>query len=262
MPSKFVTDAVIAGRMLPSSIPVLTLLETYSGKRTEDSVVEYWKYGNQQLKLTYVEDKLFGGFMYKNGLVYDLTFEGDASYNPILGWSRWTELDRNRLSEWAGLILTGGTYDLRDAADGSGKELVKVTQREYEDYGVTAIWTSVWEFDTSDPSACVEKLAQQNVDAAPSFSWEQERQIRRPQAVTFVNTQPQPITTAPEAVDRALAEYSGDYTLVIVYHDEAAGMWKVEFRDDYGYRGYHYVYLDDNGITQMIAEGKAKSWDE
>lgn len=227
---------------------------------TQGSVMEYWKYGDQQLKLTYMEGKPVGGFMYKEGFVYTLMFEGDANYNPILGWSRWTELDRNRLSEWAGLILTDGTYELRNNADGSGKKLVQVKEVAYEEYGVTATWTSVWELDTSDPGACAEQLEQQNVDIAPSFSWELERQSREPLTMTFANTQPQPVTTAPEAVDRALAEYSGDFSRAIVYRDEAAGMWKVEFQRDYGYKGYCYIYLNDEGITQMMAEGTPKTW--
>jgi len=227
---------------------------------TQDSVIEYWKHGDEEMKLTYVEDKLVGGFMHKNGLNYTLMFEGDASYNPILGWSRWTELKRDRLFEWAGLILDTGEYELRGAADGSGMELVQVEERTYEEYGVTAIWTSVWEFDISDPSACAAQLEQQDVDAASPFSWELEKQSREAQTVAFVNTEPQPITTAPEAVERALAEYSGDYTRAIVYRDETAGMWKVEFQDDYGWKGYCYIYMNDNGITQMIAEGEPRVW--
>lgn len=229
---------------------------------TQDSVLEYWKHGDEAMKLTYVEGKLVGGFMHKNGLDYYLMFEDDASYNPILGWSRWTELKRDRLFEWAGLILSTGEYEpeyeLRSAADGSGMELVSVEERTYEEYGVTAIWTSVWAFDISDPGACAAKLEQQDVNAAPSFSWNLEQQNREPKTVTYVNTAPQPVTTAPEAVVRALAEYSGDYTRAIVYRDEAAGIWKVEFQRDYGYQGYHFVYLNDNGITQMIAEGEPK----
>ena len=227
---------------------------------TQDYAVEYWRYGSQQLNLSYVEGKIWSGMLYKQGHTYYLDHEGDDRNNPVIGWNRWTELDRNRLTEWASLILETGPYELRDAADGSGKELVQVTEKEYEYYGVTAVWTTVWEFDTSDPSACADQLAQQDVNTAAPFSWELEKQSREPLASTFVNTQPQPITTAPEAVDRALAEYSGEYTKAIVYRDEAAGMWKVEFQRDYGYLGYRYVYLDNDGITQMIAEGKEKTW--
>jgi hypothetical protein len=32
----------------------------------------------------------------------------------------------------------------------------------------------------------------------------------------------------------------------------------VEFQREYGYHGYYFVYMNDNGITQMIAEGEAK----
>lgn len=230
------------------------MIEEYS----KDYVAEYWRYGNQQLKLSYREDRLTLGMMYKEGYTYCLDFEGDDRRNPVLGWSRWPRLERNRLEEWLGLILNTGEYEIRDAADGSGKELVQVTETKYENCGVTVIWTNVWELDISDPGACADILAQQNVNTAHPFSWELDREIRKPLSATFVNTESQPITTAPEAVDRALKEYTGEFSKVIVHRDEAAGMWKVEFQRDYGYQGYRFVYLNDNGITQMIAEGEAK----
>ena len=41
-------------------------------------------------------------------------------------------------------------------------------------------------------------------------------------------------------------------------------MWKVEFQIAYGYQGYQYVYLDDDGITQMISGvgSKVEEWKE
>ena len=226
---------------------------------TGDSVTEYWKYGNQQLRLSYVDGQPWGGMMYKGELTYYLDHEGDDRAKPVIGWSRWTQLERNRLTEWVSLILSEEDFELRNAPDGSGEQLVQITQREYEEYGVTAIWTSIWELDTSDPGACADKLAHQDVNTARPFSWEQERLSRETLDLTFVNTQPQPITSAPEAVDRALTEYTGDFTKVIASRDEAAGMWKVEFQRNYGYGGYRYVYLNDNGITQMITEGEPKT---
>jgi hypothetical protein len=176
----------------------------------------------------------------------------------VLGWSRWPQLERNRLEEWVGLILNSGEYEIRDAADGSGKELVQVTEKVFENGGVTVRWTNVWELDISDPGACADALAKQNVNAARPFSWELDRETQKPLSVTFANTECQSFTTAPEAVDRALEEYTGEFSKAIVYRDEKAGMWKVEFQRDYGYQGYHFVYLNDDGITQMIAEGEVK----
>lgn len=227
-------------------------------ENTEDYVAEYWRYGNHQLKLSYHEDRLALGMMYKEGHAYCLDYEGDDRRNPVLGWSRWPQLERNRLEEWVGLILNSGEYEIRDAADGSGKELVQVTEKVFENGGVTVRWTNVWELDISDPGACADALAKQNVNAARPFSWELDRETQKPLSVTFANTECQSITTAPEAVDRALEEYTGEFSKAIVYRDEKAGMWKVEFLRDYGYQGYHFVYLNDDGITQMIAEGEVK----
>ena len=30
-------------------------------------------------------------------------------------------------------------------------------------------------------------------------------------------------------------------------------MWKVEFQIMYGYQGYQFIYLNDEGITQMVS---------
>ena len=35
-------------------------------------------------------------------------------------------------------------------------------------------------------------------------------------------------------------------------------IWKVEFQRGYGWQGYTYVYLDIDGITQMIATADPK----
>ena len=55
-----------------------------------------------------------------------------------------------------------------------------------------------------------------------------------------------------------------EHTKVLVYRDEAAEMWKVEFQMEYGYHGYQYIYLDDEGITQMVsgAGSKVAHWQQ
>ena len=106
------------------------------------------------------------------------------------------------------------------------------------------------------------KFAEQDVNVARPFSWEEEQQKRKALDVEFVNVTALPVGNATEAIARATAECVVEYDKIIVYRDEEAGIWKVEFQDGYGYRGYQFVYLDDNGITQMIsgAGSKVEAW--
>lgn len=230
---------------------------------TEGQVMEYRKYGDQLLVLDYVQsqpEQPWTGMMYKNGNKYQLDHEGDSRRNPVIGWSLWPELDRNRLTYWVTDILyRGSDYQLNYAPDGTVESLILVTRNYSQSYDITITWTQTWEFDTSDPGAVAAVIARQDVNKPCSFDWAEEQKTLTPQEVTFVNTQPQPITTAPEAAERALAECTVEHTKVIVYHDEAAGIWKVEFQKEYGRQGYQYIYLDNNGITQTIAEGAPRA---
>ena len=47
-----------------------------------------------------------------------------------------------------------------------------------------------------------------------------------------------------------------------IYRDEAAGIWKIEYQIMYGYQGFEYVYLNDDGITVMVsgAGSKVEEW--
>ena len=82
--------------------------------------------------------------------------------------------------------------------------------------------------------------------------------------VEYINTTVLPIHTASEAIERAKAECTVQYDKIIVYRDEEAGMWKVEFQIMYGYQGYQYIYLNDDGITQMVsgAGSKVPEWQD
>lgn len=78
----------------------------------------------------------------------------------------------------------------------------------------------------------------------------------------FVNTEPQPILTAQDALDRAREESPPTanpnykepyiYDMVFVFRDPLAKMWKVDMfyteRPTFGC----VVILDDNGITQLV----------
>lgn len=128
-------------------------------------------------------------------------------------------------------------------------------------FEVETTTTEVWEISL-DPALAAAKFAEQDVNVARPFSWEEEQQKRKALDVEFVNVTALPVGNATEAIARATAECVVEYDKIIVYRDEEAGIWKVEFQDGYGYRGYQFVYLDDNGITQMIsgAGSKVEAW--
>jgi hypothetical protein len=42
------------------------------------------------------------------------------------------------------------------------------------------------------------------------------------------------------------------YNMIEVYRDEAAGMWKVVLRYSQNIEGDQAIYINDQGITQMI----------
>ena len=71
-----------------------------------------------------------------------------------------------------------------------------------------------------------------------------------------------PISTSAEAMALAENERTVEYTQVKIYRDEAAGIWKIEYQIMYGYQGYQYVYLNDDGITVMVsgAGSKVEEW--
>ena len=112
----------------------------------------------------------------------------------------------------------------------------------------------------TDAASISKKIADQDVNFYRDFSWEKDQKERTPLNVDFQNTEVSPVTNAPEAIAQAVKECTVEYTKIVVYRDEAAGMWRVEFQIMYGHIGYQYVYLNNDGITQMITNAGAKAW--
>lgn len=129
-------------------------------------------------------------------------------------------------------------------------------------YNVEVDHIEVFEFVNVDSSEIAKQISDQDVNTARAFSWEEDQKNMKALDVTFVNTSAQPISNASEAIARAMAECTVEHDKIIVYRDEETGMWKVEFQILYGYQGYQFVYLDDNGITQMVsgAGSKVPEW--
>lgn len=226
---------------------------------------EYWKYGEDLLILGYKEERLNSGMMYRDGIKYKLDHEGDSNDLPLAGWSQWPDLNMNRLTDWVTTLmetLPNARVEYSPEGELERFEMVDFADNYAGAYDVDVTFSETWEFIRVEPDAVAEKFAEQNVDTAREFSWAEEQEEQKALDVAFVNTTTQPVATASEAIARAMAECTVDHDKIIVYRDEAAGMWKVEFQIQYGYQGYQFIYLDDDGITQMIsgAGSKVEAW--
>ena len=272
--------------------------EIPEGIRMDDgqntSYSEFWKSGEDYLELYareegHVED----GMMKKNGVKYRLDNETEGDSNtPVAGWSVWPDLDDERLAWWAayyepnsaafpdgiGVIsdeevtFQRKTYDddnqtetvsFRFDDGGNLKKIVstRVEKRFYaENAFVPVTNTMTIEICDTDAASISKKIADQDVNFYRDFSWEKDQKERTPLNVDFQNTAVCPVTNAPEAIAQAVKECNVDYTKIVVYRDEAAGMWRVEFQILYGHGGYQYVHMNNDGITQMIANAGAKVW--
>ena len=258
------------------------------------SYSEFWKSGEDYLELYareegHVED----GMMKKDGVKYRLDNETEGDSNtPVAGWSVWPDLDDERLAWWAayyepnsaafpdgiGVIsdeevtFQRKTYDddnqtetisFRFDDGGNLKKIVstRVEKRFYaENAFVPVTNTMTIEICDTDSVSISKKITDQDVNFYRDFSWEKDQKERTPLNVDFQNTAVCPVTNAPEAIAQAVKECNVEYTKIVVYRDEAAGMWRVEFQILYGHGGYQYVYLNNDGITQMIANAGAKVW--
>lgn len=271
--------------------------EIPEGIRMDDgqntSYSEFWKSGEDYLELFAREEgHVVDGMMKKDGVKYRLDNETEYDSNtPVAGWSVWPALDDERLAWWAayyepnsvlfpegiGIIsdeeitFQRKTYEdnqtetisFRFDEAGNLKKIVstRVEKRFYaENAFVPVTNTMTIEICDTDAASISKKIADQDVNFYRDFSWEKDQKERMPLNVAFQNTTVSPVTNAPEAIAQAVKECNVEYTKIVVYRDEAAGMWRVEFQILYGHGGYQYVYLNNYGITQMIANAGAKVW--
>lgn len=73
----------------------------------------------------------------------------------------------------------------------------------------------------------------------------------------FVNNDMVSITNPVDAARRALKEYPnlGDYLSLEVSHDDESHMWRITVKSYHDYQAtdeYRDIYLDDNGVTQLL----------
>ena len=229
-----------------------------------DDSSEYWKCGEDYLYLMYDGDNIIMGMMYKDGIKYKLVREWESNDAPIVGWMPWPDMDLNRVTGWRYVFeTTQGQKDISRSSDGSIETVVLTsTEKDANGFDLDVTYTTTLQVMPTSRDEIRKMIDAQNTNAWQAFSWEEDQKIQKPQAVTFVNTAPSPITNATDALALAEKECTVDYTQVKVYRDEAAGIWKIEYQIFYGYQGYQYVYLNDDGITVMIsgAGSKVEEW--
>ena len=229
-----------------------------------DDSSEYWKCGEDYLYLMYDGENLIMGMMYKDGIKYKLVREWESNDAPIVGWMPWPDMDMNRLMDWRfALDDTQGDKTISHRSDGTIDTVVLTnTEKDANGFDVDVTYTTTLQVMPTSREEIRKVIDEQNTNAWQSFSWEEDQKAQKPQEVAFVNSAPSPITTAADALALAEKECTVDYTQVKVYRDEAAGIWKIEYQIFYGYQGYQYVYLNDDGITVMIsgAGSKVEQW--
>lgn len=226
---------------------------------------EYWAAEGDILNLSFRNDHIWTGMMLKDGVKYQLDHEGDDRSNPVSGWSPWPDGDMFWLTLWTSLADADvNTLEIEYHEDGS---LARVTRKVHssqfaDSYDVEVTHMEEWVFLSDDPETIVAKIEEQNTDTALSFSWAEDCSKMKSLEVAYMNTSPEPVTTATEATKRAMAECTVEHDKILVYRDAEAGMWKVEFQIEYGYQGYQFIYLNDEGITQMVSAlgSKVPEW--
>lgn len=231
-----------------------------------DDYSEYWKCGEDFLYLMYDGDNIIMGMMYRDGVKYKLVREWESNDAPIVGWMPWPDMDLDRLTDWAyTLSASQGQKDISYGSDGRIESVVLTSEEDGSNgFDVTVTYTTTLQVMPTSREDIRKTLEAQNTNVWQTFSWEEDQKVQTPLDISFVNTVPSPISTAADALALAEKECIVEYTQVKIYRDEAAGIWKIEYQILYGYQGYQYVYLNDDGITVMIsgAGSKVEQWQE
>ena len=229
-----------------------------------DVAYEYWKCGEDYLYLTYDGDQIIMGMMYRDGIKYKLVHEWESNDAPIVGWMPWPDMDLNRLTEWRYVLeTTQGQKDISRGSDGSIETVVLTnTEKASNGFDLDVTYTTTLQVLPTSREDIEKMLDGQNTNVWQDFSWEEDQKTYTPREVAFANTTPNPISTAAEALALAERECTVEYTQVKIYRDVEAGIWKIEYQILYGYQGYQYVYLNDDGLTVMVSGfgSKVEEW--
>ena len=229
-----------------------------------DDSSEYWKCGEDYLYLMYDGENIIMGMMYRDGIKYKLVREWESNDAPIVGWMPWPDMDLNRVTGWRYVFeTTQGQKDISRNSDGSIETVVLTsTEKDANGFDLDVTYTTTLQVLPTTREDIEKLLDEQNTNVWQDFSWEEDQKTYTPRDVTFKNTVSNPISNSNEALALAENECTVEYTQVKIYRDETAGIWKIEYQIMYGYQGYQYVYLNDDGLTVMVsgAGSKVEQW--
>lgn len=144
--------------------------------------------------------------------------------------------------------------------DSAGRITKMVSESHYDDMGGFATTFEVFSDTAGDIDAKIQSSIQ-NLYVS-SFSWKDAKAKYATDEFNhrdsgFVNNDMVSITGPVEAARRALKEYPnlGDYLSLDVSHDDESHMWRVTVKSYHDYQAtyeYRDIYLDDNGVTQLL----------
>ena len=186
--------------------------------------------------------------------------EKDSFDSPIEGWTPWPAMDLNVLTNWR-YTLEEAQFEGDDSCrnDGTVDTVVLTrTQNGSNGFDVDITRTTTLQVMPTSQEEITKTLDAQDTNVWQAFSWAEDKQTHKAMNVPFINTTSTPISTATEAFALAEKECSVDYSQAMIYRDESAEIWKIEYQILYGYQGYQYVYLNDDGITVMVASAEPK----
>ena len=144
--------------------------------------------------------------------------------------------------------------------DSAGRITKMVSESHYDDMDGFSTTFEIFP-DTAEEINAKIQSSIQNLYVS-SFSWKDAKAKYATDEFNhrdsgFVNNDMVSITNPVEAARRALKEYPnlGDYLSLDVSHDDESHMWRVTVKSYHDYQStdeYRDIYLDDNGVTQLL----------
>ncbi|MGN0978505.1 MAG: M56 family metallopeptidase [Faecousia sp.] len=251
---------------------------------------DYLKVTGYPLRKDTSQMKNVSGSMWRNGKYYGLEWTGEPAASPVSSWWCGVDgyMDDSNFSMWSwdfvwydakveDVYQEGNTIHILESYDFDDKytnsEITLNFDGEGRLTGMTKSYLPTADCAEKDKIINVEMVVydtnageiariidSQDVSTPMVFSYEEDVK-NTPNAKTggFRNTAPKPIKTPEDAVALAdkecamsqILNFDNGYLQTRTYHDEAAGMWKVElfwWQHDTATT----VYMNDQGITQRI----------
>ena len=154
--------------------------------------------------------------------------------------------------------------------DSAGRITKMVSESHYDDMDGFSTTFEIFP-DTAEEIDAKIQSSIQNLYVS-SFSWKDAKAKYMSNEFNhrdsgFVNNDMVSITGPVEAARRALKEYPnlGDYLSLDISHDDGAKMWRVTVKSYHDYQStdeYRDIYLDDNGVTQLLVYEGPIGYDE